>query len=107
MIFSINSWTLRPSLNEGMSNSLLEAMASGLPIITTDTGGSKELINNNGIIVSKESSEGIRNALKQYIEKPSLISLHSKNSRIIAEKMSWTNVAKQYMEIYNENRNLR
>ncbi|MFC1756357.1 glycosyltransferase family 4 protein, partial [Patescibacteria group bacterium] len=42
-----------PSLNEGMSNAMLEALASGLPIISTDTGGAKELVKDgeNGLIV--------------------------------------------------------
>ena len=39
---------------EGMSNSILEAMACGLPIIINDTGGSKELIDGNGFVIKKK-----------------------------------------------------
>ena len=46
-----------PSLNEGMSNSLLEAMSSGLAVIATDTGGTAELVNEeNGIIINKANN---------------------------------------------------
>ena len=90
------------SLNEGMSNSLLEAMACGLPIIATDTGGSKELIKNNGFVIKKESSNEIKNAIEKYIKNRDLISLHSKNSRKIAENLSWKIVAQKYHQEYKK-----
>lgn len=91
-----------PSLNEGMSNAVLEAMACGLPIVATNVGGSNELIKDNGFIVQKKSSSSIRKALLQYLNNKSLIRQHGKQSRKIAEKMTWTRVAQQYQEIYNE-----
>jgi L-malate glycosyltransferase len=90
-----------PSLNEGMSNSILEGMACGLPIITTDTGGSKELIDGNGFIVEKSSSEDLRDAVNRYLEDLSLIEKHGKKSRKIAEEMSWGKVAKDYLKMYD------
>lgn len=89
-----------PSFNEGMSNSLLEALACGMPIITTDVGGSKELIKGNGIIVEKGSVNSLKKAVETYLKEPSLIEQQGMISRQIAEKMSWSNVAEEYRRVY-------
>lgn len=89
-----------PSLNEGMSNTILEAMASGLPIITTDTGGTKELINGNGIVIPMRDLKAIAGAIVKLIEDPSLRKEMGRNSRGISEELSWGEVAKEYLGIY-------
>lgn len=89
-----------PSLNEGMSNAVLEAMACGLPVIVTDTGGSKELINGNGFIVNKADQAALKKSINQFIDNPALIKTMGSISRKLAEKMSWGNVASSYMDIY-------
>jgi len=89
-----------PSLNEGMSNSVLEAMACGLPIITTNTGGSKELIDENGTIIKMRSSQSIKKALRKYLNNKKLINIEGKRSREIAESLSWKSVAKKYIKTY-------
>jgi len=91
-----------PSLNEGMSNSMLEAMACGLPIISTNTGGTKELINGNGFIVKMRDAVAIKNAILNYIENPDLIRDHGIKSRKIAERFDWKHIAEAYLKIYNE-----
>lgn len=91
-----------PSLNEGMSNSILEAMSCGLPIIATDVGGSKELINGNGFIVPKANIEELRQAILKYFNDKNLIIKHGKNSRKLAEKMSWDKIANSYYKAYCE-----
>jgi glycosyltransferase involved in cell wall biosynthesis len=91
-----------PSLNEGMSNSVLEAMACGLPIVATETGGSSELVNGNGFIVKKESVKEIIKALQSYKDDKRLIESHREASRRIAESMGWDKVAKAYYDVYNE-----
>jgi len=91
-----------PSLAEGMSNALLEAMASGLPVIVTDTGGSAELVQNNGIVVPPGNVEALAEALKRLVSNPELRRIMGQRSRQQAEKFSWRSVATQYLGLYEE-----
>jgi L-malate glycosyltransferase len=91
-----------PSLHEGMSNTVLEAMACGLSIVITNTGGVNLLMKDNGIVVKSESSEELFLALKKIKENKELRNNMGKKSREIAEKMSWKNMAKSYLEIYRK-----
>jgi colanic acid/amylovoran biosynthesis glycosyltransferase len=56
---------LLSSLSEGISNAVLEAMASGLPVVTTDAGGMREVVHNGveGFVVPKRSPEAIAEAI--------------------------------------------
>lgn len=89
-----------PSKNEGMSNTVLEAMASGLPVITTDTGGTQELINENGIIIPCGEPDAISKAVLNLINDDKLRKSMGARSREIAESMSWKIVANEYNKIY-------
>jgi len=93
-----------PSLNEGMSNTMLEALASGLPLIATDTGGSKELIHNgrNGFIIKMKDPADIAEKLEKLINNPVLMKSMGEESRKIAETMSWKKVAEEYFNLYKK-----
>ena len=91
-----------PSRNEGMSNTVLEAMASGLPIITTDTGGTKELIQGNGQIVPPGRPDALAAAIRQYANDLILRRNHGSRSRELAEGMDWKRVADRYVQLYGE-----
>ena len=60
-----------PSYREGTPRSVLEAMATGRPIITTDTPGCRETVihGKNGLLVSPQNSESLANAMIQLLEK--------------------------------------
>lgn len=90
-----------PSFNEGMSNSLLEALAAGLPVIVTETGGTAELVSNNGFVVSKADAEAIETSLRRYLDDEALREDHGRASRRRAEKMSWRSVSERYVDLYN------
>ncbi|MBN1868977.1 MAG: glycosyltransferase family 4 protein [Candidatus Omnitrophica bacterium] len=89
-----------PSLNEGMSNAVLEAMACGLPIVTTDTGGTSELLGGNGMIIAKKDAVSIAQALQKFLNDKALITKLGNRSRELALKMSWKNAAKSYYQTY-------
>lgn len=89
-----------PSFNEGMSNSVLEAMACGLPIITTDTGGSKELVRDNGFIVDKASEIALKSAIDFYCNNKGNIKIHGEASRKIAKEMDWSEATSEYRSYY-------
>ncbi len=91
-----------PSLNEGMSNAILEAMACGLPVITTNVGGCDELVSDgvNGLVVEKADSNALSRALFKYAEDHALITQHGKMSRKVAEAMSWREVSRRYLNLY-------
>jgi len=90
-----------PSQNEGMSNCMLEALASGLPLLATNTGGTQELIEDgvNGFILRMKSAEDIAEKLEILIQNEELRKKMGKASREKAERMSWENVAQEYMGI--------
>ncbi len=93
---------LMPSLNEGMSNNVLEALASGLPLLMTPTGGSAELVidNRNGYIIKFADGEDIAHKLEKIIENPSLCESMGKESLKIAQNLSWGNAARAYVDLY-------
>ena len=77
-----------PSNYEGLSNSMLEAMAIGLPVICTDCppGGAREYIQDysNGILVRVGDAEGVCKALNYIVENRRQAEMISKNAEKIA-----------------------
>ncbi|MFP5407600.1 MAG: glycosyltransferase, partial [Gammaproteobacteria bacterium] len=72
-----------PSLAEGINNTLLEAMASGLPAVATRVGGNGELIENGrcGVLVDSESASAMADALSTYVLDPALRARHGAQAR--------------------------
>ena len=93
-----------PSLNEGMSNAMLEGLSAGLPLVITETGGTKEILdeNKNGMIVPQQDSESIYLALRKLYLDPELRIKMGKASRAKAEQMSWQQVGQDYYNLYKD-----
>jgi glycosyltransferase involved in cell wall biosynthesis len=85
---------------EGMSNAMLEAMACGLPIVTTRCEGVEELIGENGLVIEDADAEQIAEVLKKLIHDRRLRQQMSTAARKQAEKFSWGRIAEQYLEVY-------
>jgi glycosyltransferase involved in cell wall biosynthesis len=88
-----------PTLAEGMSNALLEALASGLPVIVSPAGAD-ELVMDNGYVESATDVSAISSRIQEYMSNPALEERHGMNSRATAESMSWSAVTDWYMRTY-------
>lgn len=86
---------------EGLSNSMLEAMALGLPCVCTDClgGGAREMIQNgeNGLLVPMRDEEALYLAMKKMIEDPELADKCGKNAAKIREKLSQEKIIQQWI----------
>jgi len=87
------------TMQEGMSNAMLEAMASGLPIVTTVCEGLEELISDNGTVVDAQP-ETIAAAIKELAGNPEFYKQTSDAAVRQAEKFSWKAVAAEYLNTY-------
>jgi glycosyltransferase involved in cell wall biosynthesis len=77
-----------PSYREGVPRTVLEAMAMGRPIITTDAPGCRETVvdGDNGILVPVKDAQALAHAMEQFILHPELIAKMGRRSREIAEE---------------------
>jgi len=75
-----------PSYREGTPRTVLEAMAMGRPIITTDAPGCRETVQHgkNGFLVPVKNAPALVNAMEQFIRQPELTEQMGKASRQIA-----------------------
>ncbi len=93
-----------PSRWEGMPNSLLEAMASGLPCIATRVSGSEELIQHgiNGLLVERDDDAGLAQALLSVLQNPVLGGKYGCAARLtIEEHYSLDHVMGAYLDLYH------
>lgn len=93
-----------PSYHEGTPKTVLESMAMGRAIITTNAPGCRETVinNENGILVPVKSINKLTDAMIQLIENPDLVREMGKKSRRISETKYDVNIVnKNLMEIMN------
>ncbi len=103
-ILSVFDLFVLPSKNEGISNTILEAMATGLPVIATDVGGNPELVKHGhtGLLFPPGGCRALVDALNFYIEQnPHMIEIHGQNARERAvREFSLKRMVKEYETLY-------
>jgi len=94
-----------PSYREGVPSALLEACASGLPIVATDVPGCRDVVSHgiNGLLVKPQDSHSLSAALEQLIVDPNLRDKMGKIGREFAiDKFSLDKIIEQTMAVYPE-----
>jgi sugar transferase (PEP-CTERM/EpsH1 system associated) len=93
-----------PSLNEGISNTILEAMASELPVVATDVGGNRELVvpDVTGLLVPAGDPDTLAAALSRYTADRDLAARHGQAGRARVEReFSLRGMVARYIALYD------
>ncbi|MDR2593981.1 MAG: glycosyltransferase [Fibromonadaceae bacterium] len=88
------------SLWEGLPLSVLEAMAARLPIISTDVGGVKDIVKDNGILVESGNAEKLCEAIIKLVDDSTLREEMGKKSLEYAKLYDSSVMAKKHTELY-------
>jgi len=94
-----------PSLAEGISNTILEAMASGLPVVATDVGGNPELIveGETGCLVAAGDVEGMADVLTGLAGDPERrAAMGRAGRRRVEQRFSLRAMVSAYQHLYDE-----
>jgi len=86
---------------DNMPISVIEAMALGLPVISTDVGGMPFLIQNkkNGILVKPDSVEAFVKAIQYIVDYPEIRKQIIDQARADAKKLDWTVIKNQWINV--------
>ena len=88
------------SIYEGLPMTILEAMAAGLPIISTNVGGVSDIVLENGILVESNSFKELYDAMEKLLNNNSLCAIMSEKSIEYAKQYDLSVIAKQYENVY-------
>lgn len=93
---------VQPSIIEGVSSTLLEAMACKTPVIATNIGGNKEILQHEktGILVEPNSPENIMTKILDLMENKQKASIMGEQALVEVQKYDWNRVGNLYLNIY-------
>jgi sugar transferase (PEP-CTERM/EpsH1 system associated) len=92
-----------PSLNEGISNTILEAMATGLPVVATRVGGNTELVTEGrtGVLCAARDPQSMAAALLAYATEPARARQHGAEARKTVERdFALARMVQDYVSVY-------
>lgn len=102
-LYSVSDVYVQSSYREAMPMSVLEALATGLPIISTDVGGLKDVVNGNGWLIPVGAESELYSSMKKAKELSQMeINQMIDKSIEFSRKYSSENMAKEYLNLYGK-----
>ena len=91
-----------PSLQENLSNVIMEGLSCGLPVLAFDIGGNSDLIDHkqNGYLAKSKDSDDMFNGLEWILKESNFATLKLKAREKVLYKFKNEIVAKQYIKLY-------
>ena len=101
-LFAAHDVFLFPSLVEGLPTVLLEAMASGMPVITTETCGMPDVVSNdfNGLLILPANAPAIEEAVTRLSESPELRQRLGRAAQECMTRYTWERSAIRLEELF-------
>lgn len=93
---------IQTSHREGLPLSTIEAIATKLPVISTNVGGMKNIVKDNGFLINDGDEEGLFNAMKSLSTDTSLREKMGEKSYEIANLFSAESMSAKYTSIYKK-----
>ena len=101
-LYSMAEFLLFPSLYEGFGLPVLEAMAAGCPVLTSNLSSMPEIAGNCAVLVDPYNPDSIAQGIIELIKNAELRESLARCGRERARHFSWRKTAKRFLEIINE-----
>lgn len=93
---------IQPSLWEGFGIPVVEAMATGIPVITSNVSSLPEVVGKSGLLVDPYSIDQMEQAMRAMLTDRRLRQKYSKASLVRAKNFSWKKMAKTVLKVFEE-----
>lgn len=93
---------VNPSYSEGLPTAVLEAAASGLPVVATKVGGTAEIVEDgvSGYLIEPRDRPALTQALERLLDDPGRAGAMGARGRLIAARFDWEAVTQAYLKVF-------